>query len=138
MTFNEKIDKYMEENDIPNLKQFANMAGIPYTTLRDFYEKQSADNSRLSTIRTISEFMKCSMDYLSFDDLNLPNQIKINGIDLNNDISLDSIDNYNRALDEVELLFDKHKDILTSKDKAIIKTIIEERKKEIDKELGEE
>ena len=138
MTFNEKIDKYMEENDIPNLKQFANMAGIPYTTLRDFYEKQSADNSRLSTIRTISEFMKCSMDYLSFDDLNLPNQIKINGIDLNNDISLDSIDNYNRTLDEVELLFDKHKDILTSKDKAIIKTIIEERKKEIDKELDNE
>ncbi len=40
--------------------------------------------------------------------------------------------------DELELLFDKHKDILTDSDKNIIKTIIEERKKEIDKELGEE
>lgn len=39
--------------------------------------------------------------------------------------------------DELELLFDKHKDILTESDKAVIKTIIEERKKEIDKELGE-
>ena len=40
--------------------------------------------------------------------------------------------------DELELLFDKHKDILTDRDKNIIKTIIEERKKEIDKELGED
>lgn len=40
--------------------------------------------------------------------------------------------------DEVELLFDKHKDILTQDDKDYIKFIIEKRKKEIDKELGEE
>lgn len=40
--------------------------------------------------------------------------------------------------DELEILFDKHKDILTESDKAVIKTIIEQRKKEIDKELGED
>ncbi len=45
--------------------------------------------------------------------------------------------NDNKQFDELELLFDKHKDILTDSDKNIIKTIIEERKKEIDKELGE-
>ena len=39
--------------------------------------------------------------------------------------------------DELDLLFDKHKDILTESDKTLIKTIIEQRKKEIDKELGE-
>ena len=44
----------------------------------------------------------------------------------------------NNSFDELELLFDKHKDILTDSDKNIIKTVIEERKKEIDKELGEE
>lgn len=44
----------------------------------------------------------------------------------------------NSNFDELELLFDKHKNILTDSDKNIIKTIIEERKKEIDKELGEE
>ena len=42
------------------------------------------------------------------------------------------------SFDELELLFDKHKDILTESDKAVIKTIIEQRKKEIDKELGED
>jgi len=43
----------------------------------------------------------------------------------------------NNGFDELELLFDKHKDILTESDKAVIKTIIEQRKKEIDKELGD-
>ncbi len=50
-----------------------------------------------------------------------------------NDLSKDN----NKQFDELELLFDKHKDILTDSDKNIIKTIIEERKKEIDKELGD-
>ena len=69
MTFNEKIDKFMSEKGITNLKQFANLVDIPYTTLRDFYDKQSADNSRLATIRKLSTYMNCSMDYLSFDEI---------------------------------------------------------------------
>ena len=40
-------------------------------------------------------------------------------------------------MDQFEILFDKHKDILTEDDKEYIKFIIEKRKKEIDKELGE-
>lgn len=44
----------------------------------------------------------------------------------------------NENFDELELLFDKHKDVLTESDKTLIRTIIEQRKKEIDKELGEE
>ncbi len=43
----------------------------------------------------------------------------------------------NENFDELELLFDKHKDVLTESDKTLIRTIIEQRKKEIDKELGE-
>ena len=42
-----------------------------------------------------------------------------------------------KDFDELEILFDKHKDILTDDDKEYIKFIIEKRKKEIDKELGE-
>lgn len=42
------------------------------------------------------------------------------------------------SFDELEVLFDKHKDILTEDDKEYIKFIIEKRKKEIDKELGED
>ena len=44
--------------------------------------------------------------------------------------------NNNNHYSELDVLFDKHKDILTDGDKAIIKAIIEERKREIDKELG--
>ncbi len=57
---------------------------------------------------------------------------------LNVDIKSLISDNYvtnNDNFDELAILFDKHKDILTESDKAIIKTIIEQRKKEIDKEL---
>ena len=40
--------------------------------------------------------------------------------------------------DELDVLFSKHKDILTDDDKDYIKFIIEKRKKEIDKQLGED
>ena len=40
--------------------------------------------------------------------------------------------------DELELLFDKNKNILTEDDKQYIKFIIEKRKKDIDKQLGKE
>lgn len=80
MTFNDKVDNFMKINGYENLKQLAKDCGIPYTTLRDFYEKQSADNSRLSTIRKLSKFMKCSMDYLAYDDVENPNEIKLDGI----------------------------------------------------------
>lgn len=44
----------------------------------------------------------------------------------------------NKSFDEFELLFDKHKDILTDEDKEYITFIIEKRKKEIDKQLDGE
>lgn len=40
-------------------------------------------------------------------------------------------------IDETEILFDKYKDILTDDDKETIKFLIEKRKREIDKQLGE-
>lgn len=42
------------------------------------------------------------------------------------------------TVDEIELLFSKNKDILTDEDKEYIRFIIEKRRKEIDKELGED
>lgn len=52
----------------------------------------------------------------------------------------DLIENKNKKqeFDELEILFDKNKDILTEDDKEYIKFIIEKRKKEIDKQLGED
>lgn len=46
--------------------------------------------------------------------------------------------NKSQEFDELEILFDKNKDILTEDDKEYIKFIIEKRKKEIDRQLGEE
>lgn len=44
----------------------------------------------------------------------------------------------NEYFDELEILFNKNKDILTEDDKETIKFLIEKRKKEIDKLLGED
>ncbi len=41
------------------------------------------------------------------------------------------------TVDELEMLFIKNKNILTDNDRILIKTIIEQRKKEVDKELLE-
>lgn len=43
-----------------------------------------------------------------------------------------------KPLDELDILFSKHKDILTDEDKEYMRFIIEKRKKEIDKQLGED
>lgn len=69
MTFNEKIDLFMKENNISDLKQFSKLVDIPYTTLRDIYKKNSAENSRFSTIRKLSLYIGCTLDYLAYDDV---------------------------------------------------------------------
>ena len=78
-----------------------------------------SDDREITTedIIKLSDYFNVPMDYLVGKDLRFQNEKKF---------------------DDFELLFNKHKDILNDNDKAIIKTIIEQRKKEIDKELGEE
>jgi transcriptional regulator with XRE-family HTH domain len=49
-----------------------------------------------------------------------------------------STSNENKMFDEIDVLFNKNKDFLTEDDKDYIKYIIEKRKKEIDKQLGDE
>lgn len=44
----------------------------------------------------------------------------------------------NQPVNQQEVLFNKHKDLLSESDWAIINTIIEQKKKEIDKQLGED
>ena len=140
MTFNEKVDSFMKENNIKNLKQLAILSDIPYTTLRDFYEKESADNSRFSTIKKLSTFMKCTMDYLAYDDLLTPNQCKIDGLDISDEtyINFNKIDEYNSKLDRFDLLYNQNKGILTEDDKEHMEFIINKRIREIDKQLDGE
>lgn len=51
-------------------------------------------------------------------------------------ITKDLTINNESSFDDLELLFSKNKDILTEDDKAYIRFIIEKRRNEIDKELG--
>lgn len=85
MTFNDKVDKFMKDNNISDIKKLAINSGIPYTTLRDFYNKKSADNSRLSTIRKLAKYMNCTIDYLAYDDISRQNEIKLDGFDMRDD-----------------------------------------------------
>ncbi len=48
------------------------------------------------------------------------------------------IESNNKPFDELDILFSKHKDILTEEDKEYMRFIIEKRKREIDKQLGED
>ena len=118
MTFNDKIDKFMKDNNYKDLKKLALDANIPYTTLKDFYDKKSADNSRLSTIRKLAKFMGCSMDYLAYDEN-------------------ENFKSNNQNFANYAILFDKVKD-LPKDDLEIINNFVETRKKQIDKELGED
>lgn len=78
MTFNEKIDLFMKENNISDLKKLAKLVDIPYTTLRDIYIKKSAENSRFSTVKKLSLYIGCTLDYLAYDDITEINQTKEN------------------------------------------------------------
>lgn len=76
-----------------------------------------SDDREITTedIIKLSDFFNVPMDSLVGKDLRIQND----------------------ALDELDILFDKNREILTEADKNIMKAIITERRKQIDKELGE-
>ena len=67
MTFTEKLDKLMQERHI-NKSILAKESGVPYTTIDGLYKKGS-DNIKLSTLRKLSSYFNCSLDYLVDDEI---------------------------------------------------------------------
>lgn len=65
MTFTDKLDALMAEKGI-NKSILSKEAGIPYTTIAGFYTK-GADNVKLSTLKKLSAYLGCSIDYLADD-----------------------------------------------------------------------
>lgn len=65
MNFLEKLDYLMEDRSI-NKSKLSKMSGVPYTTIDGFYKK-GYENTKLSTIRKLSEALNVSLDYL-FDE----------------------------------------------------------------------
>lgn len=67
MSFTDKLDALMAEKGI-NKSILSKESGIPYTTIAGFYTK-GADNVKLSTLRKLSSYFKCSIDYLADDSV---------------------------------------------------------------------
>lgn len=86
-----------------------NALNIPYTTFTDWYN--ATTYPRIDKIEILANYFGVKKS--------------------------DLIENkYKDSFDELGLLFDKNKDILTEDDKETIKFLIEKRKREIDKQLG--
>lgn len=66
MSFTDKLDALMAEKGI-NKSILSKESGIPYTTIAGFYTK-GTDNVKLSTLRKLSTYLGCSIDYLADDN----------------------------------------------------------------------
>lgn len=107
-----------------NIKFLRQKNGLTQEELAKIVEKSrvlisqwESDDREITTedIIKLSDFFNVPMDSLVGKDLRIQND----------------------ALDELDILFDKNREILTEADKNIMKAIITERRKQIDKELGE-
>ena len=109
--------KFIRENKKISKNKLGEMVGVNQSTITRWESeeiKPSIDN-----VEEVAQALKIPLPDLLIKDL-----------EINNDVSLN-----NQYNDEFAILFDKSKDILTESDKTVIRTIIEQRKKEIDKEL---
>ena len=109
-----------------NLKYIRQQKGMSQQEIAD---KLKLDRS------TISRWENNDMDATVENAIQVANIFNISIADF---VGKDLTINNNNSFSELELLFDKNKDILTEDDKEYIKFIIEKRKKEIDKELGKD
>ena len=66
MSFTDKLDALMAQKGI-NKSILSKEAGIPYTTIAGFYSK-GTDNVKLSTLKKLSSYFDCSIDFLADDD----------------------------------------------------------------------
>ena len=101
---------------------------------RGLSQQEIADKLKLDR-STISRWENNDMDATVENAIQVADIFNVPLADfVGKDLSIPNNNNFS----ELELLFDKNKDILTEDDKEYIKFIIEKRKKEIDKELGKD
>ncbi len=67
MSFTEKLDALMAEKGI-NKSILSKESGIPYTTIAGFYTK-GTDNVKLSTLKKLSTYFDCSIDFLADEEV---------------------------------------------------------------------
>ena len=67
MPFTDKLDALMAEKGI-NKSILSKESGIPYTTIAGFYTK-GTDNVKLSTLKKLSAYFDCSIDFLADEEV---------------------------------------------------------------------
>lgn len=114
MNFLSKNIKFLRQQKKLTQEGLANIVG----KTRSLISAWESDDREISTqdIIKLSDYFDVPMDTLVGQDLSLKDS---------------------SSFDELEILFSKNKDLLTDEDKEYIKFIIEKRKREIDKELGD-
>lgn len=94
MTFLEKLDFLMKENDL-NKKRLSDRAGIPYSTIDGFY-KQGYANIKLSTFKKLCDYFGVTMDYLARDEIEKIEYYSPNKKDLYNPEEKELLEMYNQ------------------------------------------
>lgn len=66
MSLTNKLDHLMSTHGI-NKSTLSKESGVPYTTIDGFYKK-GTDNVKLSTLKKLSAYFDCSIDFLVDND----------------------------------------------------------------------
>lgn len=69
MTFLNKLEFLMKENNIKNIKRLSEQSGIPRSTIDAFYT-HGYSNIKLSTFKKLCDFFNVTMDCMARDDIN--------------------------------------------------------------------
>ncbi len=96
MDFLDKLDFMMNKLGI-NKSKLSAISGVPYTTIDTFYKK-GYENTKLSTVKKLSEALDVSMDYLLVDTITDEDYGKTNGFHIDYD-EMNHIKKY-RLLDD--------------------------------------
>lgn len=98
MEFKEKIDKLMQLNGIKNVRQLANHAMIPYTTLHEYYTNlERRENMSVKNIKKLAKCLGCTTDYLIYDEQDYENEFICQISKLNNEEVTDFANSINKV-----------------------------------------
>lgn len=135
MTFSEKIDKLLKDNNIKSLRKLSEEIQIPYTTLWDYYSNPiRLDKANLTYIKKIAKHLKCTVDYLAYDELETPQATlsETNTTIINHQTLEEFItENKNDIISQYKMLFNKDY-ALTDEQKNFIIDFIEDKHQKVD------
>lgn len=106
--------KYLREKNRIEQQEIADKLKVPRSTYSCW--ENGLRTPKIEQIQGIANYFNVDIDIISRDY---------------------SVEEISKPFDELDILFQKHKNILTDEDKKYMRFIIEERKKQIDKQSNE-